>query len=61
VPVKANQPTLFQHLIETYLAQPPQDRHHTHEIGLSVICVQKVPLRKAYTINDISSTPLLTH
>ena len=33
VPVKANQPTLFQHLIETYLAQPPQDRHHTHEIG----------------------------
>ncbi len=31
--VKANQPTLFQHLIETYLAQPPRDRHHTHEIG----------------------------
>ncbi len=33
VPVKANQPSLFQHLTETYLAQPPQDRHHTHEIG----------------------------
>ena len=32
VPVKANQPTLFQHLTETYLAQPPQDRHHTHEM-----------------------------
>lgn len=34
---------------------------HLVETGLSVICVQKVPLRKAYTINDISSTPLLTH
>jgi hypothetical protein len=33
VQVKANQPTLFQHLTETYLAQPPQDCHHTHEIG----------------------------
>lgn len=33
VPVKANQSTLLQHLTETYLAQPPQDRHHTHEIG----------------------------
>ncbi len=33
VPVKANQPTLFQRLTETYPAQPPQDRHHTHEIG----------------------------
>jgi len=33
VPVKANQPSLFQHLTETYPAQPPQDRHHTHEIG----------------------------
>ena len=33
VPVKANQPTLFQYLTETYPAQPPQDRHHTHEIG----------------------------
>jgi hypothetical protein len=33
VSVKANQPTLFQHLTETYLAQSPQDRHHTHEIG----------------------------
>jgi predicted transposase YbfD/YdcC len=33
VQVKANQPTLFQHLTETDPAQPPQDRHHTHEIG----------------------------
>ena len=33
VPVKANQPTLLQHLTETYPVQPPQDRHHTHEIG----------------------------
>lgn len=33
VQVKANQPTLFQHLTETYPAQPPQDRHPTHEIG----------------------------
>lgn len=33
VQVKANQPTLVQHLTETYPAQPPQDRHHTHEIG----------------------------
>ena len=33
VQVKANQPTLLQHLTETYPAQPPQDRHHTHEIG----------------------------
>ena len=33
VPVKANQPTLFQHLTETDPAQPPQDRHHTNEIG----------------------------
>jgi len=33
VRVKANQPTLFQHLTETYPAQPSQDRHHTHEIG----------------------------
>lgn len=32
--VKANQPALFQHLTETYSAQPSQDRqHHTHEIG----------------------------
>jgi len=30
---EANQPTLLQHLTETYPAQPPQDRHHTHEIG----------------------------
>ncbi len=34
VQVKANQPTLLQHLTETYPGQPPQDhRHHTHEIG----------------------------
>lgn len=33
VHVKANQPRWFQHLTETYPAQPPQDRHHTHEIG----------------------------
>ncbi len=33
VQVKANQPRWFQHLTETYPAQPPQDRHHTHEIG----------------------------
>jgi len=31
--VKANQPGLFEHLTERYPAQPPQDRHHTHEIG----------------------------
>ena len=33
VHVKANQLTLLQHLTEIYPAQPPQDRHHTHEIG----------------------------
>ena len=33
VQVKANQPTLFEHLTGTYPAQPAQDRHHTHEIG----------------------------
>lgn len=33
VQVKANQPTLFTHLTETYPAQPPQDRHPTHELG----------------------------
>src|SRR5512144_1402338 len=33
VQVKANQPALFEHLTETYPAQPPQDRHHTHEVG----------------------------
>jgi len=33
VQVKANQPMLFQHLTETDPAPPPQDRHHTHEIG----------------------------
>ena len=33
VQVKANPPTLFQHLTGTYPAQPAQDRHHTHEIG----------------------------
>ncbi len=33
VQVKANQPTLLQHLTEIYPAQPPQDRYHTHEIG----------------------------
>ncbi len=33
VQVKANPPTLFQHLTETDPAQPPQDRYHTHEIS----------------------------
>lgn len=33
VQVKANQPTLFEHLTATYPAQPPQDWRHTHEIG----------------------------
>ena len=33
VQVKANQPTLFQPLTETYPAQPPHDRRHAHEIG----------------------------
>ena len=33
VQVKANQPTWFKHLTETYPTQPPQDRHHTHEIS----------------------------
>lgn len=33
VQVKANQPTLFEHLTGTYPTQPAQDRHHTHEIG----------------------------
>jgi predicted transposase YbfD/YdcC len=31
--VKANQPTLFERLTETYPAQRPQDQHHSHEIG----------------------------
>ena len=33
VQVKANQPTLFERLTETYPAQRPQDQHHSHEIG----------------------------
>lgn len=33
VQVKANQPTLFNRLIQTYPAQRPQDQHHSHEIG----------------------------
>jgi predicted transposase YbfD/YdcC len=33
VQVKANQPTLFTHLTETYPALPPQDGHRTHDMG----------------------------
>jgi hypothetical protein len=33
VQLKGNQPSLYERLTTSYLQQPPQDVHHTHEIG----------------------------
>src|SRR5512143_3642294 len=30
---QANQPSRYEHLTTTYPAQPPVDRHHSHEVG----------------------------